>query len=99
MYGFNDPKSKFGPGATSGASQQQKSPVMTTYPKPANSGMVGSDYSVAVVLPAVVGHLQLHRRQRPRQRLNPVQRLLLVSRFGVVWWATTTTAAQGRRGS
>lgn len=46
MYGFNDPKSKFGPGATSGASQQQKSPVMTTYPKPANSGMVGSDYSV-----------------------------------------------------
>ncbi len=46
MYGFNDPKSKFGPGATSGASQPQNSSVMRTYPKPANSGMVGSDYSV-----------------------------------------------------
>ena len=46
MYGFNDPKSKFSPTATNGASQSQSSPVMTTHQTPANSGMVRSDYRI-----------------------------------------------------
>lgn len=46
---FNDPKSKFATDTANTAVAPvapQKPATMTTYPKPANSGMVGSDYSV-----------------------------------------------------